>query len=670
MSDDLRAGAARRTFEYNLDAVPDLMKQCRRWVVWQAGPLKDNGKFDKVPISPETGLNINGQNPAHWLSFDEARRTFESSVGSGVGFVLAEQPVCQAEGKDLYLVALDFDHCVERTDELNELWCELGQPFVEVSPSGKGLHMFALSTMPPKGGNDYGGHEMYSRGRFMTVTGASAQGQLMDCTADLARLERQWFKTPDRAGQAPSDLMQRLGGGGTPETDDQIQRVTRALGRVSADCSYERWRDIVWAVMSTQWSRAEAIAKEWSGSVPRRFEEDAFNRVVNSFDPSRGIGLGTLFYHAGPDTTWGLLDLPTDLDWAGEVATAEPRDQRPYRLLRPQDIKNLPPVEWLVKGVLPRRGFAAIYGPSGSGKSFLALDLAAHIACGTPWFGIRTTSAPVVYVMLEGVGGLRARVEAWEREHGPPNEKNSCFCTEEFRLGDIDDIERLGQSVPKGGVVIVDTLNRAAPTMDENSSGDMGKVLVGAKRLQELVDGVVIVIHHTGKDQSRGLRGHSSLHASLDAAIEVTRIDNQRAWKIAKAKDAEDGGEYPFRLKRHVLGKDADGDDITSNTIEPGAPGMKKPKEPSGALQKLAIRALRKATAASQTTGKAGALPTTPCLTVNDAITAVSQALTGVDKKKRVNRAKQQISSLTAGGYLISKIENEEEWVALKWWSQ
>jgi hypothetical protein len=156
----------------------------------------------------------------------------------------------------------------------------------------------------------------------------------------------------------------------------------------------------------------------------------------------------------------------------------------------------------------------------------------------------------------------------------------------------------------------------------------------------------------------------------LDAAIEVTRIDNQRAWKIAKAKDAEDGGEYPFRLKRHVLGKDADGDDITSNTIEPGAPGMKKPKEPSGALQKLAIRALRKATAASQTTGKAGALPTTPCLTVNDAITAVSQALTGVDKKKRVNRAKQQISSLTAGGYLISKIENEEEWVALKWWSQ
>ena len=84
-------------------------------------------------------------------------------------------------------------------------------------------------------------------------------------------------------------------------------------------------------------------------------------------------------------------------------------------------------------------------------------------------------------------------------------------------------------------VVFIDTLNRAAPTADENSSRDMGEILEAAKRLQSKTGGLVMLVHHTGKDASKGLRGHSSLFAAIDSAVDVRRDGDSREWKVAKA---------------------------------------------------------------------------------------------------------------------------------------
>jgi len=88
-------------------------------------------------------------------------------------------------------------------------------------------------------------------------------------------------------------------------------------------------------------------------------------------------------------------------------------------------------------------------------------------------------------------------------------------------------------------LLVIDTLTVAASGADENSSSDMGLIIEAAKALQAKLGGLVLLVHHSGKDQSKGLRGHSSLHAALDAAIEVIRNhDNRRRWRIAKvAKD-------------------------------------------------------------------------------------------------------------------------------------
>jgi hypothetical protein len=64
----------------------------------------------------------------------------------------------------------------------------------------------------------------------------------------------------------------------------------------------------------------------------------------------------------------------------------------------------------------------------------------------------------------------------------------------------------------------------------------MGEILEAAKRLQSLTGGLVVLVHHTGKDATKGLRGHSSLFAAMDAAVEVSRDGDRREWKVAKAR--------------------------------------------------------------------------------------------------------------------------------------
>jgi len=89
----------------------------------------------------------------------------------------------------------------------------------------------------------------------------------------------------------------------------------------------------------------------------------------------------------------------------------------PYTFLTTDELQNLPTTKWRVKGLFPEHGLGSIYGPSGSGKSFLALDLMASIACGITFYGHKTTQCPVVYVALEGTGGIAKRVEAYETHH-------------------------------------------------------------------------------------------------------------------------------------------------------------------------------------------------------------------------------------------------------------
>lgn len=114
-----------------------------------------------------------------------------------------------------------------------------------------------------------------------------------------------------------------------------------------------------------------------------------------------------------------------------------------------------------------------------------------------------------------------------------------------------NDAGSLGRDINAAGgadLVVIDSLNRAAPGIDENASQDMGRVILGAAALQAATGGSVLLVHHTGKETIRGLRGHSSLHAALDSVIEVEREGKRFRWSVVKSRDGEEGISHAFGL--------------------------------------------------------------------------------------------------------------------------
>lgn len=336
-----------------------------------------------------------------------------------------------------------------------------------------------------------------------------------------------------------------------------------------------------------------------------------------------------------------------------------------YHLLTADELSQRLPMEWLIKGVLPKNGIASLYGLSGSGKGFLVLDMGAAIAAGRSWFGAKTTSCPVVYLALEGEAGISQRIRALRSHYGECLD-NFHTIIQPFSLLDEDDIASLVQAIhfagAAGGLVIIDTLNCASLGGDENSSEGMGRVIRATKMLQSALGGLVLLVHHAGKDHTRGLRGHSSLHAALDTAIEVSCRDDQRLWKLAKSKDGHDGDEQPFKLEVVELGMDAEGETLTSCVVVTGQVANRtiRCKEPKGGNQRIVLDGLKELLCVSKTYGTGGAPDFKPCVELEQAITVIAPRL-ACDAKRKQERTRQAFTGLIANGV----VRNLEGWLWL-----
>lgn len=338
---------------------------------------------------------------------------------------------------------------------------------------------------------------------------------------------------------------------------------------------------------------------------------------------------------------------------------------RYYDLVTVADLSGRPPARYRVKNVLPRDGLAALFGPPGSAKTFLALNLAFSISEGDEWFGYRVEPCSVLYVCLEGQGGLPQRMQTYVKSQNAQSGKQLRFITEPFSLLEQDDLSALIRTVNNSGlvprVIVIDTLSAASAGADENSSADMGKLLEAAKRIREECGGLVILVHHSGKDATKGLRGHSSLSAALDVVIHVTRNDDQRSWELAKAKDGVDGREHPFRLSTAELGVDEDGDQVTSCVIVPGESGNDlsiKIKRPKGGNQKLVYEVIGELLRKATDFGQGGAPTSRPCIRVDEVIQACRGRLL-VDNDRLPERVKLAITGLINSGSLMLR----EDWL-------
>lgn len=270
-----------------------------------------------------------------------------------------------------------------------------------------------------------------------------------------------------------------------------------------------------------------------------------------------------------------------------------------FTVVSVKDFMAVSPPTWAVKNVLPQAGMAMIFGKSGAGKSFFALDLMLAIARGAEWCGLKTKPLRVVYVVAEGVSGFRNRLVAYEQYHGIDMTRVSVQIIPQTPNLCVDDDKALIQAIKaKGGVdiVVIDTLAQASAGANENSAEDMGAVLKRCQNVQAALGGLVVLVHHTGKDEARGARGWSGLKAAMDTEIEVSATMNggmkTMEGRVTKQKDGEDGKAFPFRLQQVVLGEDEDGEVITSCVVDFDDSYRKLP-EPTGKWQQQARTSVR-----------------------------------------------------------------------------
>jgi hypothetical protein len=222
-----------------------------------------------------------------------------------------------------------------------------------------------------------------------------------------------------------------------------------------------------------------------------------------------------------------------------------------------KSINKLPDPEWIIDNILPANSCTIIYGQPGCGKTFLALDICFNIAYNKKWHNHNINKTGLIFYFLgEGVAGIKKRINGW-------HEYNNIMFNEKFHLGlintvvfwDKENINSIITSIrniekklnQKTVLIVVDTLTRASVGLDENSTKDMGLFLNKIEYLIKEIKASVMLVHHCGKDVTKGMRGSSALLGAIDTSILVTKSDNIISVKTIKQKDGE-----PVELKMEL----------------------------------------------------------------------------------------------------------------------
>lgn len=247
-----------------------------------------------------------------------------------------------------------------------------------------------------------------------------------------------------------------------------------------------------------------------------------------------------------------------------------------------QDYKPEEDEGYLVKGMLHPKSVSVVYGAYATGKTFVVFDIAAAIASGREWFGQRTTKAGVLYFGNEGEYGIKQRMRGLKQEgktvEGDPFAR-ILFQKNAMNLMDPEHVKKAVQTIKAFqeetgvtvGWLVIDTLAKAIAGSDENSNKDIGLAVAHAQMIVDKTGWAVCLVHHPGKDPTKGPRGGYALPAGVDEVFEIARHEgdaNIRIWRVKKQKDDKETEEKYFKLKTVVLGIDPDGEEKTTCVIE------------------------------------------------------------------------------------------------------
>lgn len=550
-------------------SAPAVLRDLKGWLIWRYEP-NDNpgGKPRKVPYyvsgARRQGVQGTPEDREQLATFAAARAAAARRGFDGVGF---------APQADFGIVALDFDNAVVAGKILPEVAMTITGTYAEFSPSGSGIRAIYRGQLGNlKSHGDPYGLELFSSKGYVTITGNVLPAVEVlgdeDTVAPvdervLSMIQRRFKRELDARTEANYDA---------PPLGLSDKQIAQALEVLPKDLDYDTWLSVGMALHHETQGQGFEIWDQWSSASPKYTSREYGLARWNSFGKASSgpvVTARSLVHLANEHGAHIDLLAPASME-DFEDLSSKPAPTKPSRFAPVQvgEFASRPAPSWIVKDVLPRAELAVLYGESTAGKTFVALDLAMSIARGVEWRGKRVKQGKVVYLAAEGSGGFRNRCKAYGLHH-------------QVRLDELpfdviagvpnlllkDDALELARSIGKADVVVVDTFAQTTAGANENAAEDMGKALAHCKGIHRATGALVLLVHHAGKDASKGARGWSGLKAAADAEIEVARNGDFRMIRLTKSKDGIDSLEWGFALEVLPIELDEDEAPITSCAV-------------------------------------------------------------------------------------------------------
>ncbi len=549
--------AAGSLTEQNITRVPADLRERPQWVGWRAE--QRDGKPTKVPYNARTGARASSTDPSTWSTFAEAQHACGSGQYDGIGFVVADADP---------FTGIDLDNC--RNPETGELqpWAqrivERTNSYTEISPSGRGLHVFVVGTLPHGGRTtpiEDGKIELYDDTRYFTIAGdhlpetpqtiERRQVQLEALHAELFG-HRAKQKTP-HVTVTPVEM-----------TDDEAQAILdRARdaknGHKVRKLWEGRWQELDYGSQSEADLALASSLYFWAGGDLGKV--DALFRRSRLYRPKWDE------VHYSDKSTYGQHTL-------AQCVGGETYQGDGARIARPIELKvrtwkqmredPLPPPRMLVAHLFLAKNIGMTAGPTYVGKSTAALDLAVSVAAGIPAFDHFpvTEQSPVIYVYAEqGANLWERRLFEVARARGVAdrNLPISMVAGYDLRLSEPNHLDAVIRVVKgqKAGLILLDPLAALFSVDDENEVAQVVRaVRQPLQRLIEETDVTPVVVHHSTKrahdfepsNAQELVRGSSDLIAMTGSILGLWFSNKHKA--IKAVVNGRFTAPPPFRLRK------------------------------------------------------------------------------------------------------------------------
>lgn len=393
-----------------IDQIPIALRSLPQWLVWK-------GK-KKVPYQPN-GDEAKTNDPSTWCSFEDAVSTFERGGYDGVGFVFSAE--CGFTG-------IDLDGCRNPDTGAWEEWAwdiiqQADGSYAEISPSGTGAKIFVRGKSPlPSGKNKRlcdarkvsfkaPGIEIYSKGKYFTVTGQMLEGsnnEVLDRQELIQRLADKYWPTPTFVAQHHEP---HSGNGAVNDLDRCISYTDKIPGAVSGQGGHNATFHVACvAVKGFRLSDDDALSVLWRYNArcqPVWTEEELRHKVVGA--------------RAAPGPDGYLLNgnssqMPNVNGSNGSMNAIPRREPFKFKLMTSKELAHGNfAIEWLIETIFVRGQPGGLFGGKKSLKTTLIVELLICLAAGLRFLGRFKVVRAVRVMVMSGESGISTLQETAKR---------------------------------------------------------------------------------------------------------------------------------------------------------------------------------------------------------------------------------------------------------------